>query len=318
MAPQIANKAGRSLKNREAEVVKEWLKAVIDDIELSSLQTFPTQVLSTALPQLISRIAENMVTPFGEAFVSAEFAEVVAQMAGVRKEDASIIKVVEDYALLHRLLIDALAKDLRDSDREVILVLQSLDDGFKQMFKYGLEFYMEKHSEKLQRLADTDALTGLFNMRHFRRRLHESLEMYNRYQIPFSMMMVDLDRLKQLNDTEGHQMGDRALKHLAHVMTSQKRETDIAVRYGGDEFFLLMPGISTDDAESLAKRISNEVNKIHKSTGGREITSVSIGVVSCPENGTEVRLLRARADKALYLAKRMGGGVVARYREAEG
>lgn len=59
MAPQIADKASRSLKNREAEVIKEWLKAVIDDIELSSLQTFPTQVLSTAFPQLISHIAEN-------------------------------------------------------------------------------------------------------------------------------------------------------------------------------------------------------------------------------------------------------------------
>jgi len=317
MAPQIADKASRSLRNREAEVIKEWLKAVIDDLELPSLQTFPTQALTTAFPQIISRLADNMVNPLGDAFVGAEFAKAVAQLAEVREEDTSIIKVVEDYALLHRLLIDALAKDLRGSDQEVVRVLQRLDDGFRQILTSGLEFYTDRRSEKLQRLAHTDPLTGLFNMRHFRRRLHEYLEMYNRYRIPFSIMMVDIDKMKQLNDTKGHQMGDRALKHLAQVMTSQKRETDIAFRYGGDEFFLLMPGISTDDGEALAKRIIFEVNKIHEDTQGREMTNVSIGLVSCPENGTDVGLLRSRADKALYLAKQMGGGIVACYRETE-
>ncbi len=239
------------------------------------------------------------------------------QLASVRKENASIIKVFEDYSLLRRLLIEALAKDLRGSDQELILVLKSLDECFEQIFKHGLELHMERSSEGLQRLADTDAMTGLFNVRHFERRLHENLEMFNRYQIPFSMMMIDIDGMKQLNDTEGHQMGDRALIHLAQIMTSQKRETDIAVRHGGDEFFLLMPGISSGDAESVAERIINDVNLIHESTGGREMSSVSIGVVSCPENGTEAGLLRARADKALYLAKRMGGGSVARCREGE-
>jgi diguanylate cyclase (GGDEF)-like protein len=318
MIPQIANKACRSLKNRESEVVKEWLKSVIDDVDLPSLQAFPTRILSTALPRFISRMAENVAAPSGAALVSAEFRELTEHLAGIRKENATIVKVFEDYSRLRRLLVEAMAKDLRGSDRDLITVLSRLDNGFEPVFKYGLEFYVERRSEDLNRLAETDDLTGLFNMRYFRRRLHEDLEMFSRYQVPFSMMMIDIDRMKQLNDTEGHQMGDRALKHLAQAMTGQKRETDIAFRYGGDEFFLLMPGISVSEGESLALRIINEVKAIHESTGGREMTSVSIGIVSCPEDGAEVGLLRAHVDEALYLAKGMGGGAVARYRKKKG
>ena len=127
--------------------------------------------------------------------------------------------------------------------------------------------------------------------------------------------MIDLDRLKQLNDVCGHQAGDRALKHLAALMNGEKRETDIAVRYGGDEFFLLLPGTLTEEAEQLAMRIRHCVQALNLSSGGREMTGVSIGVVSCPSDGTDVGTLRAKADRALYLAKSIGGGAVARYQE---
>ncbi len=311
----VFQKASASLKSRETQVIKLWLKDMIDTLGLTSLQAFPTQELTEGFPRIINSIAEAIEEPDAFSSGGKEVAEVSAKLATLRKEDSSLDKLIDDYTLLKRLMFEAAAADLRRSDEAVLRISQNLDEGFNRIFKEGLKAYVEQHSSNLQHLADTDALTGLYNVRYFRRQLHKHLEMYKRYRIPFSMLMLDLDSLKQLNDACGHQSGDLALKHLAAIMTTEKRETDVAVRYGGDEFFLVLPGTAASEGERLAYRIVRSVRRLNIHSNGREMTGVSIGVVSCPENGADVGTLRAKADRALYLAKAIGGASVACYQE---
>lgn len=295
--------------------MREWLKDLIDDLGLSSLKSFPTGELSSGLPRMITALAAHLEEPSGTEIGNQGLDKLATCIATLRQEDASLARTIADYTNLKKLLLSAAADGLRASDQAVMHIINTLDDGFYQVFILGLEAFVEQHSLELQRLADTDPLTGLYNVRYFRRQLHQQLELYKRYRIPFSLIMFDLDELKQLNDIRGHDAGDVALKNLAAILKKEKRETDIAVRYDGDEFFLLLPGTAADEGERLAYRISRRVKELNLHTQGEAITGVSIGIVSCPDNGTDVGALRAKADRAMYLAKTLGGGTVARFRD---
>jgi diguanylate cyclase (GGDEF)-like protein len=311
----VFEKASYSLQKRETQVIKTWLKHVIDSLGLSSLQAFPTRELTTGFPKLIKSLAAVIEEPATMESSLREISGLPALLATLRKEDPDLEKLIEDFSWLKQLMVEAAAADLRHADTAILKLYQNLDEGFNYVLKEGLKAYLAQHSSKLQHLADTDALTGLYNVRYFRRQLHKNLEMYKRYRLPFSLLMLDLDSLKDLNDARGHQSGDLALKHLAAIMSKEKRETDVAVRYGGDEFFLVLPGTSASAGERLAYRVVRSVRQLNIHSGGREITGVSIGVVSCPANGTDVGTLRAKADRALYLAKAIGGASVACYQE---
>lgn len=312
---RVSQKAASSLKSREIQVIKAWFQQIIDSLGLSSLQSFPTSELAERLPGVIDGMADAIVDPAAINFRLREVTEVSGLLARLRKEDNSVERFVNDYGLLKGLMFEAAAADMRQSDIAVLGISRNLDEGFSRIMIEGLKAYVEQHSSRLQHLADTDALTGLYNVRYFRSQLHKNLEMYKRYRIPFSLLMLDLDNLKELNDARGHQTGDLALKHLSSIMTDEKRETDVAVRYGGDEFFFVLPGTGASEGERLAYRIVRRVRQLNIHSSGRDITGVSIGVVSCPDNGSDVGTLRAKADRALYLAKAIGGSSVACFQE---
>ncbi|MHB1361642.1 MAG: GGDEF domain-containing protein [Thermoleophilia bacterium] len=312
----VAGKASNSLSSREDQIIREWFKSVIDDLELASLQSLPTQELTSDIPKLIDSVARGIRNPGQPQLTGSGLDGLAAAIATIRKGNPAAGKVFDDYAALKQLFVEAAATDLRSSDHMAMQVFRRLDDSFMQFFRVGLEAFIEHHSQELQRMADTDAMTGLFNTRYFRKQLDESLGMFRRYKFPFSLVMLDIDRLKQLNDQEGHAAGDRALVRLAEIMSREKRDVDIAVRSGGDEFFLMLPGSSIDDAEALARRILEGVKRAG-ALDGRGITGVSMGIVSCPLHGDDADTLRHKADEALYLAKRMGGGTMARYQEEE-
>ncbi|MHB1390316.1 MAG: GGDEF domain-containing protein [Thermoleophilia bacterium] len=313
----VAHKAGISLKKREEQITKKWLKAMIDDMELKSLQAFPTELLSAGLPQLIGCIARSIREPAIATCESHELGELAARLATLRKGAPAATQVFDDYAMLKYMFIEAAAMDLRSSDVRAMQVFQRLDASFMNFFKAGMEAFMDQHSRELQQMANTDPLTGLFNVRYFRQQLHRNLEMFKRYGVPFSLMMLDIDKLKQLNDTTGHEAGDNALKLLADVLMKEKREVDVAFRCGGDEFFLILPGTVIEDVETVAERVIQKLSAGIPGTDAYMMTSVSIGIVSCPRDGTDVGSLRARVDQALYHAKKAGGGAVSRYLEPE-
>lgn len=168
--------------------------------------------------------------------------------------------------------------------------------------------------EKLKLDGLTDGLTGVFNRRFFEQRLNDEVERWERTGQPLSCMFVDIDFFKQVNDTHGHQVGDRVLQQVAQVLGSELRSSDILARYGGEEFVLLLPDTSQVTAAKIADRLRNLVEKLklNKLLGVPLSVSISIGLAVLSDdyhdNGDQEasEWLTAQADKALYQAKDSG------------
>ena len=167
----------------------------------------------------------------------------------------------------------------------------------------------KKKEEQLQRLATTDELTGLYNRRRFLELIQKELKKCRRYAAPLSVIMFDADKFKRINDTFGHEAGDRVLEDISRVTTSVIRETDFPGRLGGEEFAVCLPSTDTKGAVQLAQRIraAFEASAVVPSDGTRIHYTASFGVACClPDEGIEVKTLMKQADKALYQAKANG------------
>jgi len=147
--------------------------------------------------------------------------------------------------------------------------------------------------------AISDSLTGLANYRRFIDSLQAELERSGRTNRPFSVLLMDLDKLKEINDRYGHETGTRAICRVAEVLRQHSRAIDTAARYGGDEFSLLLPETSEDSARRVASRIKRH---LENSTEEPKLT-VSIGVATHPPSGTSVQHLLESADQELYAQK---------------
>lgn len=162
--------------------------------------------------------------------------------------------------------------------------------------------------QRLEREATTDALTGLCNRREFETLAHRELSRANRQGAPLSLLMMDIDKFKSINDTHGHEAGDAVLKTLATACAPHLREVDILARIGGEEFTVLMPDTPLEGATHVAGRIREALAHESVPAGdGRSISfTVSIGVAQHDGNSEELPTLVKRADEALYQAKNTG------------
>ena len=161
--------------------------------------------------------------------------------------------------------------------------------------------------QEVQRLAITDPLTGLYNRHKLAEALETECERAVRYGRPVSMIMMDLDDLKLVNDTLGHPGGDVVLQKVAEAIRGNIRRLDLPTRYGGDEFLVLLPETSLVDAERVAQRISHEVRKIR---AGELPVTASTGVVDWGPGYRSSQEFLSAADQALYQAKRRGRGAI--------
>ncbi len=166
-------------------------------------------------------------------------------------------------------------------------------------------------SRKLEQLANTDLLTGLPNRRYAQRRLLQELEEAKRYGRPLSVMVLDLDYFKSINDSLGHAAGDAVLKHTAKVMQNALRASDVLCRWGGEEFLAIVPNADLDAACRLAERLRLALFKEQPQLSLKRPVTVSVGVGSCPPARNLDALLHS-ADEALYRAKEKGRNRVER------
>ena len=166
--------------------------------------------------------------------------------------------------------------------------------------------------DDLSERAERDGLTGLANRRELDERLREELHRAARYEMHLALVLVDVDDFKQLNDRHGHQFGDRVLQEVAGVLASSVRELDVAGRYGGEEFAIVMPGTAATGAARVAEHVRHALTELDlvAPNGERAVVTASFGVADFPSAGSLDELV-ARADHYLYAAKRSGKNKVA-------
>ncbi len=158
-----------------------------------------------------------------------------------------------------------------------------------------------------------DRLTGLYARRTIEERLAEQFELSQRSKLPFSLLLTDIDFFKSINDTYGHPAGDALLGSVARALQEALRKYDLAGRYGGDEFLIILPNTSKEQAAAVAERLRQNVSRrntepVNPITKG--LITVSIGLATFPEDGDSAKILIEAADRALYRAKERGRNVV--------
>jgi len=195
-----------------------------------------------------------------------------------------------------------------DPEDEIAQLRQQLDQARLDAVTREAELQryhqqLEAANAQLQELATTDPLTGLANRRVFDVQLNSVFAHARRYSRSMAVMMLDVDNFKQRNDRFGHDEGDSTLKRLAILLARGLREADLVVRYGGEEFVLLLPETNEQQALMLSNRIQAMVRGYE---WGREQVTVSGGVAELQPSIVHPHELVTRADKALYAAKRAG------------
>jgi diguanylate cyclase (GGDEF)-like protein len=172
-------------------------------------------------------------------------------------------------------------------------------------------FLLGRQADRLASLSETDPLTGLRNARGLLTRLDAELARCRRYRGPLTLLLVDLDGLKDINDAYGHEAGDSAIRSLANVIRAELRTTDAAARWGGDEFAIVAPDTSRAAALALAERIRTSVPA--QNARWRVTASLGLATAEPDERGDvpDSAVLMRRADVAMYEAKRAGRNTIA-------
>lgn len=163
---------------------------------------------------------------------------------------------------------------------------------------------IEMAKQRIRILSETDELTGLSNLRAFSRLHRQEHERAIRHQRPYSIIIMDLNGLKQINDTYGHGTGDRAIVLFANVIARLIRTTDAAARFGGDEFVVMLSETDGEHAQRVTHRIRSAVERCTIAVGGRMVRlSVSVGAANFPSDAEDLRGIIAAADRAMYRDK---------------
>lgn len=177
-------------------------------------------------------------------------------------------------------------------------------------FAFGVaRFTLYQTNRQLARLATLDPLTGLVNQCHFVSVLDTELRRGLQERAPVSLLIADLDHFKEVNDTYGHMAGDGVLVSVAQCIRETLRPHDVACRIGGEEFAVILPGATRDEAAAVAARIRGAIAE--STAPGFPSVTVSLGVAAFPDDAATVDLLVKRADDAMYVAKRAGRDAVA-------
>lgn len=215
-----------------------------------------------------------------------------------------------DYLYTIPLVIEknlTVARVKRDNERLAGTLERTL---LELQFKNG---QLEESLQRMEQMAATDPLTGLYNRRHFGMVIEQLFAEAQRYDTDLSCVMIDLDGYKQLNDSHGHQVGDQLLVTAGKVITANMRRMDVAARYGGDEFVVLLPRADTTEAAGVAQRIRDDYYEASAAvlrSGEGVRMSVGIGSLRSSRPAGADQLV-ALADKALYRAKDAGRNRIA-------
>lgn len=237
-----------------------------------------------------------------DARMSRKHAKIVGDPG---RKSGSYFKVVDLDSTNGTFLNDKLIKEAVLSDGDRIHI------GYT-VFKYAIRDIVEiEYGNKIYRMATTDALTGLFSREYFLQQYSDTFHRSERYQRPFSLMMLDIDDFKSINDTYGHPTGDLVLEGFGRMVLDIVRHEDCAARYGGEEFAILLPETNPEKACYPAERLRRSLEAHQFKAGNKHFSvTVSIGIAGYPGHGATMEKLVESADRALYNVKQSGKNMV--------
>ena len=225
---------------------------------------------------------------------------------------AIVVPLLVNNRVLGTLQLLALAPDaFTEVDAQLLWVLALVSENL---------LTREHSNEGLLRFAFTDFLTGLKTRGFFEQQLELELKRAERKRQPLSLLMVDIDHFKRLNDNYGHHVGDQVLRDVSSLLMKDMREVDTVARYGGEEFVLVLPETNGPGAQLVAERLRNAVEQSRFFAGSAravERLTISIGIAVCENEANYKRDLIDRADRALYAAKDVGRNRVVLYSDVD-
>lgn len=309
------------LKSTELSVMYGVVERLSKTIELEELKRIVIDIVRDALEADVIHI----LLPREEG----EYGGVTWTRAENKIERTMFAPDAAELPFVNMWLADAMPKEIVSREGKAVAIpIVKGDDRFGLIialkngprfdaFRLGLIRAMRSHiavafeNAMLYQIAITDELTGLYTKRHFRQMIEKKFDLFERFGEKLTLLMLDIDNFKIINDTLGHPAGDAILKEAALCIVRSTRDEDTDYRYGGEEFTVILPATDASGGWLVAERIRRTMEQ-HRFMAGKERVSVtvSIGVASCPEHARSIKDLILEADKAMYEAKRRGRNTV--------
>ena len=247
-----------------------------------------------------------------------EFESALSSEVNDLRQNLDVVSSLEDLKMQvsrHLAAIEAALEQKQARDKAIRDMAKKNRHAFKTGFTQLKQELAEatQYSEELEKKLNQDQLTGAFNRRAYDKRIEEEMERFLRYHSTFSLMVIDADKFKQINDNYGHAIGDRCLKEIIKRAIPLLRKNDMLARYGGEEFAVIMPETGIDGACEAAEKIRQTIEKIEFIYKKEKVrVTVSIGVTEVKEGDRHSRQVFERADIAVYKAKENGRNQVMR------
>ncbi len=280
--------------NNETEALRAENRIVASTLEQTVTLYDLTKDICSSLQEdvIFSSFKETLNRYAGIAHCS--FVKNEAELAGYEGEEYTVMPVKIDYRHVGHLVARGVAPELRETFR--ILAHQFML-GIKRAVLYA----------RVQEMAITDSLTATYTRRYFADRFSTEIARAAKFKYPVSVLMLDVDHFKRYNDQYGHLVGDFLLKEVAAIVKENVRQIDSVIRYGGEEFLLILPETEKEGARFAAERIRQAVEskKIRAYDEALEVT-VSIGLATFPADAQDPEDLVEKSDRALYRAKQGG------------
>lgn len=291
------------------EIAQHWREAIKADTSGLSTEGVADPLLLASVPVVLDEILSfigsnkskidpekiNQATRHGRDPVSEHF---------------DVREVVRECQLLREYLFLYLHEHVADFARRETGGMMNMyyraglatDDAMRET----INVFVENYTEQLRHLSRTDSLTGLYNHATFYERLEEELNRARRYKTPLSIVFIDLDNFKSVNDTRGHQFGDYLLVKCAEWLRAELRQTDVICRYGGDEFAVILPETTSADGCIMMARLAGGFKEFAVREGAPTSFGMCFGLAAHPEDdGTMMRMVKV-ADQRLLLNKQEG------------
>ncbi len=301
-------KAARALKQDTGELAARWAAAFKRRVSERG-EAFPADGLEGDVEALVKGVAGVLRDPWSyRTFIGSGEHHQIGMRIAERHVHAggTLTSSLEAYMRLRQAMIMASRDVFRDSDRPFFDLMTRLNRCIDRVLFAIAEGYFKAFQAEVEEQALTDSLTGLGNSRRFKEALAAELKRSDRTGRPFSIVFIDVDDFKDINDRYGHVEADYILAAIGRALASQLRGSDLVCRWGGDEFIVLLPETDQKKASMLAERLRWDVVECSKCGQA----TISLGVACFPEDGRDYDSLVATADRALYSSKGRGKNMV--------